>query len=364
MTTAIIFILVLSVLVFVHELGHFLFAKWTGMRVDEFGIGFPPKAFSWKRGETTYSVNFLLFGGFVKIHGEDQGAPLEGADRERSFGSRPRYWQALVLVAGVTFNVLFAWLLISIGFMFGFPVSTDFYEAKEFREVKVYITQVLPDTPASLSGLKAGDQIVGLRSIKDSIVPTYTKDVQDFIATHGFNPVEISFIRSDIASSTTVLPIIGTISEKPVIGVGLDSVGILSLPIHEAFWQGARLTALSVENTIRGLGGFIYKAFTEEHALSTITGPVGIATLVGDARQLGLAYFISFVSFISINLAVINLVPLPALDGGRLLMVLIEAIIRRPIPIRISHALNTGGFLLLLLLMAVVTYNDIIKLIF
>lgn len=364
MITAIIFLFVLSILVFVHELGHFIVAKMAGMKVDEFGIGFPPKAFSWKRGETTYSINFLPFGGFVKIHGEDQSVPIEGKDKDRSFGAKPRYWQAAVLLAGVTCNVLFAYVLISVGLMYGFPISTDFHKTENFKDIKVIITQVIPESPAFEAGLQPGDRFISLKSQDKEIQPTTTKEVQDFISSNSKSAIVIDFKRGDTSSTTKVIPVLGLFSENPAIGVGLDSVGLLSLPVHKAFISGAELTYVYVYNTTKGLGQFIYKSFKEENALSSITGPIGIAGMVGDAREMGFVYLLSFVSFISINLAVINLIPFPALDGGRLIMVIIEAIVRRPIPVKVSNILNAGGFMLLILLMLIVTYNDLIRIFF
>src|SRR3989344_2465988 len=164
--TVILFIIILAVLIFVHELGHFLLAKKFGVRVDEFGLGFPPRLVGWKKGETTYSLNWLPFGGFVKIFGENpDDESLHGKDKARSLTHKPRWQQALVLVAGVSFNVLFAWLLISAGFMSGLPTSVEAMPEQNFSTpAKLIIVNVLPNSPAAEAGLKTGDELVYLKS--------------------------------------------------------------------------------------------------------------------------------------------------------------------------------------------------------
>ncbi len=365
MITALLFIFVLSVLVFVHEAGHFIVAKLSGMRVDEFGLGFPPRVLSWKRGETRYSINLLPFGGFVKIFGENPNEEsMTGEDSSRSFTSRPRYWQVAVLVAGVTCNVLFAWALTSAGFMHGLPVSAQSYNTR-VEDVNVVITQVVAESPAALAGLKEGDEVQLLETQNDAVYPRTTEEVTTFIHAHGGEEITFHYKRGEVSNSAVVVPTVGVAgaaSDQPVIGVGLDSIGILKLPFFSALIEGAKATYYSVINTAVGIFSFIGNAFTEDHAFKDVSGPIGIAKLVGSARALGLPYLISFVSFISINLAVINMLPFPALDGGRVLFVLIESVIRRQIPVKFTNMVNATGFILLLLLMGVVTYNDILKL--
>lgn len=361
MITALLFIVILAFLVFVHELGHFIVARMAGMRVDEFGIGFPPRLYSWKKGETVYSLNALPLGGFVKIHGEDQSTPMAD-DTSRSFGARPRYWQALVLVAGVSFNIICAWLVTSAGLMYGLPVSADSLPGTRLHDPRIIITKVLDDSPAFRGGLVPGDQIISLSRSGTPIIPQNTEEVRNFIA-QGTTPVDMYYVRRGATSTATLTPAVGITSADPAIGIGLDSIGIARLPIHLALWHGIGFTWSMLMQTLEGLGQFLSQVFVQGKGLSQVSGPVGIAHLVGDARRMGVPYIISFVSFISINLAVINLIPFPALDGGRLLFVAIEAIIRRPLPAKISRFANTVGFLALLTLMVVVTYHDIIKLI-
>ncbi len=361
--SVIIFIVALAVLVFVHELGHFITAKLSGIRVDEFGLGFPPKIIGFKRGETTYTLNAIPFGGFVKIFGEDpDGESISGPDSARSFVNKPKSIQALVLVAGILFNIIFAWILISLGFMIGMPVPQGYSQDVQVQNAQVTITAVTPNSPAEKAGLKGGDQITKLQSGVDVVEHPTAADISPFISAHPNKEVAISYTRGDQQGTISVVPTTGIVADHPAIGVSLDELGTLKLPFFKAFYEGAKLTGYLVKSTAEGLAQFIGQAVTGHAKFSDVTGPVGIAGLVGDARQLGEVYLLSFIAFISINLAVINLIPFPALDGGRLLFVLIEKIKGSAISPKIANTVNGIGFGLLLLLMLVVTFHDILKL--
>jgi regulator of sigma E protease len=172
----------------------------------------------------------------------------------------------------------------------------------------------------------------------------------------------VSFARGDEQKTVTVTPGEGIIPDRKAIGISMDMIGKLSLPIHQAFWEGAKTTTSLVHLVTVGLVTFIFDTVRGNSDFSQVTGPVGIVGLVGDASKLGVIYVLSFTAFISINLAVINLIPFPALDGGRLLFVAIEAVKRSPISPKVSNMLNTVGFLLLIGLMILVTIHDVIKL--
>ncbi|MEO8637781.1 MAG: RIP metalloprotease RseP [Candidatus Taylorbacteria bacterium] len=364
--SVIIFIIILAILVLVHEFGHFIVAKKSGIRVDEFGLGFPPRIWGKKYDGTIYSINWIPFGGFVKIFGENpDDESLSGPQSSRSFVNKKRPIQALVLVAGVTMNILFAWVLISIGFMSGLPTSVDETNQSQIKDAKLVVTQVLSDSPAQKVGLKAGDEIVSLHSGADTLSDgaVDVSRVQNFISLHGGKSVSLELQRGGNAVEIEAIPTEGIVPGKSALGFSMDFIGSLRLPIHEALWEGAKLTANLTYAIAESLTLFIYHAFTGTADFSEVTGPVGIAGMVGDATQLGFIYLLSFTAFISLNLAVLNLLPFPALDGGRLLFVLIESVIRKPINHKVANALNSAGFALLILLMLVVTYKDIIKLI-
>lgn len=362
----IIFIIVLVVLILVHEIGHFLSAKKFGIRVDEFGIGFPPKLFGKKIGETTYSVNAIPFGGFVKIFGENPDEESSsGPDSKRSFVNKPKRVQALVLVAGVAFNILLAWLLFSVGFMSGMPTSISEGERDRVYNPELTILSVLPNSPAKSAGLKAGDKIVSIATKKETVDILNSENVSEFISLHKGEEIAVIYERGNEVVLSEVTPIDNIIINEPergAIGISMGLVGILKLPPHLAIWEGGKMTANMLYAIVVAFGGLLMNIFMLNADLSQITGPVGIVGFVGDAASLGFIYLLSFTAFISLNLAIINLLPFPALDGGRLLFILIEAIKGSRINPKVTNTLNTIGFTLLILLMLAVTYSDIVKL--
>lgn len=360
-----IFLIVLVVLILVHELGHFLVAKISGIRVDEFGLGFPPKIWGIKRGETTYSINWIPFGGFVKIFGENPDEEsISGAGASRSMVNKPKWMQFLVLIAGISFNVIFAWILISLGFMSGLPTSVSSYPNTHFADAKIVITNVMPDSPADKAHLKSGDVIVSMTQASRVLNVASSTDVvavQKFIAESAGKPITLEITAGKTTNQIVATPVAGIVDNKAALGIGLDAVGTLRLPVHQALYQGAILTVDLTKSVAIGLGTFFKNLIIAKADLAQVTGPIGIVGLVGDAANLGFIYLLSFTAFISINLAVINLLPLPALDGGRILFIIIEAIKRSPIRPKVANTLNTIGFGLLILLMVVITFHDIFK---
>lgn len=345
--TVILFLLVLAVLIFVHELGHFLVARACGIRVDEFALGFGPKLWGMKKGETTYALNAIPFGGYVKIFGENPNEEsINGPDSARSFVHKPKWQQILVLAAGVAFNFIFAWIIIIAAFGAGVPASLESYPQYVDRMVDphIAITYVEPNSPAELAGLKAGDSITGFSSVEE---------VQS--AING------SADKGIVINDTKIVATQGIVEGKYAIGISMDQVGTLQLPFHLAIYEGTRFTLHMIQAITVGLYDLVVGMFRGTAELSSVTGPVGIAGLVGDAAKLGFTYLLMFTALISLNLGVLNLVPFPALDGGRILFVLIEALTRRQIKPIFANAVNAVGFALLILLMVVVTYKDIVR---
>jgi regulator of sigma E protease len=360
--SAILFIVILAVLVFVHELGHFLIAKKAGVRVDEFAVGFPPKLFSFKKGETTYSINLIPFGGYVKIFGEDPNEEsTTGKDASRSLVNKPKYIQIAVLIGGILFNILFAWLLISVSLMSGYkmPVESATYPV---TNTKITILSVLENSPAKKAGLMAGDEIILMKEGSSvSITPQEVPDVQKFIS-ESKSKIQISYERGSEIKTVDVEPVLGITGDNKAIGISMSKVGEVHLSFFKALWEGVKLTYEVIYQTFFGLLDFFGKAFRGKADISQVSGPIGIAGLVGDASSFGFIYLLGFTAFISINLAVINFMPFPALDGGRIFFIIIEAIIRRPISPKILNFVNALGFIFLIGLMLYVTYFDIIKL--
>lgn len=358
--TLILFLVVLAVLVLVHEAGHFFVAKLFKIRVDEFGIGFPPRLFSWGKGETRYSVNLIPFGGFVKIFGEDPTEEIKDGDAVRNFSRTSRWIQAAVLVAGVVGNFILAWALLSAGFMAGLPApagSTQF--GMPVEGARLTVIEVLADSPADLAGLQAGDIIRSLRQGTRILENTSADSASDFIAASAPGAIDISVQRGERLLSFSVEPSLTILEGRPAIGIAMDMVGIVTLPWYRAVWEGLRTAGALTGEVARALAVFIRDAFAGSADFKNLAGPVGIASLVGEARAEGPSHLLLLTALISLNLAVINLIPFPALDGGRLLFVAIEAVRRKPLPPKIARGANAIGFILLLVFLALVTAQDI-----
>jgi regulator of sigma E protease len=368
--TIIIFIIVLAALIFVHELGHFIAARSFGIRVDEFALGFGPRLFSWKLknggfwGETTYAVNAIPFGGFVKIFGENpDDESMTGADSARSFVNAARWKQAVVLVSGVLGNFVFAWLLIVIALSIGAAASpTDYPQyANRMTDERIMIGAVSPGSPAEKAGIKEGDVILGLSSASILPVKNITIDaIQTDIASSSGAPFVLSILRNGKDISVTAYAEKNVIQGEPdkyAFGISMDYAATLKLPWYTATYESVRFNIYLVQEVYGVIGGL----FQGQVSVSDLAGPVYIAQKTGEAAQAGFSSLLVFVGLISVNLGVMNLLPIPALDGGRLLFVIIEAVRRRPIKASIANGLNLTGFVLLMILMVFVTYHDIVR---
>lgn len=361
-----IFILILLVLVVSHEFGHFIVAKKSGIRVDEFSFGFPPKLFGKKIGETTYNFNALPLGGYVKIFGENPDEEsLNGPDSKRSFVNKPWYIQAAVLLAGVTMNFLVAWLLLTVGFLSGLPASVDTVPpGVEVKNQALTVLDVIPKSPAAEAGIKVGDKLINLESASDQTDTPSKESVQYFIKKHPTDSIVVTYMRGDATQTILVTPKIikNSTTQTPVIGISMDVVGTYTLPFFKAVREGLKLTSKIFVGTVKGFYTLIHDSLRGRGNISALTGPVGLVGVVGTAASFGFIYLLSFTAQISISLAVINLVPFPALDGGRLLFLLIEKIKGSRIKPAIANTANVIGFGLLMILMLVITYHDIAKL--
>jgi len=367
MTTILLFLAILFVLILVHEWGHYITAKKTGMQVDEFGIGFPPKLFGKKIGETEYTLNALPIGGFVRIVGEnaeDIAAGEKGSVNPRSFVRKPKWAQAVVLVAGVVMNVLFAWLLYVVIFMVG-TTTAVVDEANAPADSQLQITRVTPNSPVDEAGVPVGAFVVALTSDARKVTNLTVKQFQTFIAEHGNEPLSLTYYHNQATTTVSVTPRAGLVETEPnrsLIGVSLALVTFEKHDFLAALKKASVTTYETLGFVIVGLGSFLYDAVLYKADFEQVAGPVGIAGLVGEAAAGGFTSLLHFTAIISLNLAVINLLPVPALDGGRLVMVGIEAIIRRPInPVWVAR-LNAVGFILLILLMVAVTVGDVWRL--
>ncbi len=370
-----LFLGVLVVLIVVHELGHFLAAKMFGIKVEEFGIGYPPRALTiGKIGETVYSLNWLPFGGFVKIFGEGLGEDVSLKDQKRALINQAKWKQATVLVAGVVFNIIFAWILFTVTFMMGSPVAIDEAKIKngeiERNGPVLAISAVLPDSPADIAGLRAGDSISALAFNDTKIESPLPSEVSKFVSNNAGETIKVYYNRNNKEDATPeyveIIPTHGIIAGKQgTAAIGVEMVLITAE--KQGFFASMSLGAaktISVTKAITiGTVGFIKDAVTGNANWKSVAGPVGIVGLVGDASSLGWMHLINFMAIISINLAIINMIPIPALDGGRLLFVGIESITRQKIHPGLAGALNILGFAAIILLMVVITYHDVAKII-
>lgn len=364
-TAVFLFILILIVLVIVHEFGHFITAKMTKMRVDEFAFGFPPRIFSKKIGETSYSFNAIPLGGYVSIFGEngsEEDKKESGALRHpRAFGNRPWWAQLLVLVAGVAMNMVLA-LVIFIGLSFGsVTVSTDDPEyGSRVKEVSLMVQEVSPESPAFKAGIIPGSVITSITNGKEKANITTTTSVVAFIEKNANNPFVINYITPDGAKKeTTVAAVYGIVKDKKALGVGLETVGTVKTTPIEALTLGFERTYTMTVLTFDGLFQVFTSLSKGENVIDTLSGPVGIAKIVGQTSTYGYEAVLTLVAILSINLAIFNILPLPALDGGRMVVVLIETVLRKRIPFKYYSWVNLVGFSLLILLLVVVTINDI-----
>lgn len=360
-----LFIFILVALIVVHEFGHFVVAKLAKMRVEEFGIGYPPRALTYYRKDgTDYTLNWLPFGGFVKIYGEDDSA--SGTPHPDSFAAKPYHMQALVLVAGILMNIVFAWALFSMIAALGVPRALSGAEALATPGAELVVSRVVPLSPADKAGIVPGDTIVRMEGAQGVFESVSAEEFTAYVAqaTVG-EELTITLQNKDEARTTIVSPQTGIVPDAPeraALGVGVASVAMVKSPWWQAPLDGLQITINATQQVAVGLVSFFAGIVSLNADLSQVSGPVGIVGAVGDASTSGLVALLSLTAIISINLALVNLLPVPALDGGRLLFVLIEAVRRKPIPQGIAASLNTVGFALLLLLMLVVTASDIFKL--
>lgn len=347
MTFFFVFIL-LSFLILVHEGGHFFAAKLFRIHVEEFGFGFPPRLFAARFGTTTYSVNCLPFGGFVKVHGEQGPEAALVPPGRRSFADAPLAARTIVVLAGVFMNIVFAWVLFSGVLFFGAPRH-------------LVVTEVAKGSPAAVAGVLSDDVVlraaIGGTIFRD---PVSSAEFTSLVREHSGGTLQVSVRRGGGEASYDV-----AIRESPPkgegpIGVVVVEAGIDRAPFPANFLQGFLLTISSAWFIATSLIQFFFQLFVGAAPLQSVSGPVGIFQLALGTQAIGLVYFFQLLAFISLNLAVLNLMPFPALDGGRCFFFLVEKLRGgRPVPERVQAAVNGFGMFVLLALMALVTVRDV-----
>jgi regulator of sigma E protease len=350
----IIFILVLGLLIFIHELGHFLVAKKAGIRVDEFAIGFPPRLFSFKKGGTAYSLNLIPFGGYVKIFGE---SPEDGATEKSATDSiinKPKSTQALVLVAGIVFNVLLAFLIFIILFVKGAEFGSNIVPFVPDSS-GVRVAYVLPDSVADKTGVQVGDTIVSI-AVDGEETTDVNAQILDALYSSSKKTTVLNLTKENNESyQVTLVPV----TPDTKFGLSLSDRVFVQTNIVQATQYAFLATGNMFKLTAQGLLQFLGQLVTGRANFKEVAGPIGIVGLVGQAAENGLNEVLFLTAIISINLAVLNLLPFPALDGGRLAVIGIEAVIRRDLDYKKVAIVNVVGFFLLITLMIVLTFHDI-----
>lgn len=353
--TIITFVVILGVLVFVHELGHFLAARKFGIKVDEFGFGFPPRIAGIRKGDTVYSINWIPLGGFVKIKGESG----EGKDQIDSFSSKPAWKRTVVLSAGVLMNFLLAYVLYTTGHIVGLPQQVSDQEATSLsvRDSHVVIASVAPESPALRSGLQAGDWIIKL----DDQPMVTVAQTQEYIEQHNTAAIKFTLDRQGDVREFSIVPATFGSDQKPMVGIGLTRTAIVHYNFFQAVWQGLVTTISVMVSILMALGTLLVSLLTRGGAGADLSGPIGVAVITGEVVKMGWSYVLSFAAILSINLGIINILPFPALDGGRIMFVLFEKIKGKPLNERTEQIAHTIGFSLLIALMIFVTYQDIVR---
>lgn len=357
MSSVLLFIVILSLLVLVHEAGHFFTALWTGMKVEEFGVGFPPRLTSITRRGIRYSFNWVPIGGFVKIKGET------GEDRHdpEAFVSKPAWKRLLVLSAGVLMNLVLAIVLLSAGFVFGLPQALDETVSLQaiVKDVKVQIYTVVEGSAAAQAGIQTGDEITRI----DGLVVTKAGEVQGYIQAHNEQELTITVKRNDAYYTYAVTPTeLSQTDGQKALGVGMVTVGSVSYPWYLSPVKGVEATFQLASQMILALMDLVKGLIIEQRVAVDLSGPVGIAMITGQVAHLGFSHLVMFAALLSINLAIINFIPFPALDGGRALFVLIEKLRGKPVSAKIETMTHNIGFVMLMILVLVVTFKDIIGL--
>ena len=357
MNTIISFAIVLGLLIFVHEFGHFIWAKFFGVKVLKFSLGFGPKLFSKHYGETEYLVSAFPLGGYVKMFGESPGElaeeKLSPAELKRSFATRP-VWQRFIIVAGgPIFNLIFAMFLFTfIVLVAGLPSAVD----------TTSIGDVSPDAPAAEAGLQAGDTILAI----DGTETKRWEDVSLLIKNSDGREVVLTLQREDQKLDVAVTPrmeitrnIFGEdVGERFMIGIARSEEVIYEkVSIAESIKSGINQTWSWIYLTIMGLVKILQKVVPA----SELGGPILIAKIAGERMEAGWINFLYFMGVLSVNLGILNLLPIPILDGGHLVFFSVEAILRKPLNLRTMEILQQVGLVLLGTLMVFVFYNDLVR---
>ena len=333
-------IFVFGLLVLVHELGHFATAKWTGMRVDEFAIGFGPRLFSVKKGETVYSIRAVPLGGFNDIAGMD---PANNDAGSRGYCEKPVLHRMIVILAGSIMNFILP-IFLFFGIFYFAGVSTPNPEP--------VFGQVMAGKPAAEAGLQTGDRVV---SLNGESIASWQEFVTATSKLEADTPAVITVERGGEQVETTVTPSYDKGSKRTVIGV-MSEVKTM----HPGFFASMGMAVQHTGQIIYMMLDALYKLILELSG-AELAGPIGVAQMAGQVAQLGIVPLLNFTAFLSLNLGIINLFPIPALDGGHFAGLCVEAVRGKPLGEKSMYYLQVAGITLLVLLMLLATKNDIVR---
>lgn len=362
--TIIVFLLILTILVLIHEAGHFFVAKKLGIKVEEFGFGLPPRAFGIKRGETIYSINWLPFGGFVKLYGEDDAGggrvkrgstekELRAVDKNRAFFARSPWQRALVVLAGVFMNFTLAVVIIS--YFFGIA-------GVQVPGEQVIIREVIKDSPAYIAGLKTGDIIKEINGTRITSPAKLIATTKIYLGEKINLRVEEKLDNKTEVKNIQIIPRKNYPSSEGPMGIAISpNIVIKKYPLYQAPFVGLAEALKDSWMIASGLGMIVYQLLVHAQVPKGVAGPVGIAQLTGQFVAIGPLAVLSFVSLLSLNLAILNILPIPALDGGRLFFILIEGVTGRKVSARFESYAHAVGMVLLLALIVIITLSDIIR---
>lgn len=363
LSTIIIFVLILGVLVFVHELGHFVAAKKMGVRVEEFALGFPPRIWSKIKDGTKYSINWIPIGGFVKLKGEDGGDKKD----EDSFANKKIWQKALILASGVGMNFFLAAIVLSIGFMIGAPqmIEGNIGKSAKIRDENIQVVGVLEESPAKNAGINTGDIIGHIDGMKFSEV----KDIQEYINNQGKEKMVFEIERDgEIIIQEISAELVNENKnleteewQNYMVGVSLAKTAVISYPLHIAVYKGVETTIFLTKEILKAFYELVRNLIVIRKVTVDFTGPIGIATMTGQVADLGFIYLLQFIALLSINLGIINLMPFPALDGGRIFFLFLEKIRGKAVDENLENIIHNIGFLFLMVLIVIITYKDIVN---
>lgn len=354
LVTLLVFILLLGILVFIHELGHFIAAKRAGVKVMEFAFGFQPRIFGKTVGETTYALNAIPLGGYVRMYGED---PKETG--ERSYRNKTIWQRFIILLAGALMNFLFGWVVLSLLFIVGFSPFFPGVGSDPFvRNVQsISIQSVQSNSPAQQAGLTAGDQIIAVNGIKMATDEEFVVTMNQFKG----QSVNVTYQHLGTVKQLNLLARATPPTGQGPIGVAITSSGKVSTPFYLApfagLYEAGRILGLSV----KGFVGFIAELAVKQRVSEQVTGLIGVGALTGVARRLGIGYLLQLAVMVSIGLSAVNLMPILPLDGGHIAALIYEKIARRPLSDKQFNVLATAGLAFVILLFVIVTYKDILR---